>query len=334
MSWELVLKVHAFSQSPAAEMPETAVLADGLAKVVHNPVKKLKQVLFTVKAIGRVDVEIGLFEQRTVLSLVAVHFHNLFDKRPVVRVIVAAEHAFGIELLADAGVTPINGHAASPHGVHKLLGGVAGDFFVFVAEVELAGLVKGELGTAAHRQRAANGVHKAAAGFEGFTRVEHFEKLHPLRGAALVGVGDNSGTELGFSRDDGDGLAGLFNQFNGGGFATPDIVREAQVAWVVEVVAGERVVRALPVGQDRFTRPKQFFTGVEPVQVAAFLEDKKVGFIANNNREVPAQDLGKPVVDLVDAAEVGEIEFDDRFNLGGGGHGKVAKGAWRCHDWA
>src|SRR3989441_11873126 len=200
-------------------------------------------------------VEIRFGNILAIQRIVLVELDDPLDQRRLVSKIDVIEKTLRIEFAVDQGIAPINRQAPRRHGLDDFFGRVPGKGGVLERDVELVPPQELDLAPRSPRHLVPDVVERAAAGIHLLVAAETVKEIVPLAGGSRVTrVAGNEAAEVSLGGQDLVDIIAVSEQDVR--LVIKGVERPAQVARIVQVMAGECVVARREVRAVGFAREK------------------------------------------------------------------------------
>src|SRR2546425_12080794 len=214
------------------------------------------------KLIGPVVVEVRFDHVLAIQRIVLVELDDPLDQRRLVSKIDVIEKTLRIEFAVDQGIAPINRQAPRRHGLDDFFGRVPGKGGVLERDVELVPPQELDLAPRSPRHLVPDVVERAAAGIHLLVAAETVKEIVPLAGGSRVTrVAGNEAAEVSLGGQDLVDIITVSEQDIR--LVIKGVERPAQVARIVQVMAGERGVARREVRGVGFAREENAGAGMQ-----------------------------------------------------------------------
>src|SRR2546425_9091877 len=262
------------------------------------------------KLIGPVVVEVRFDHVLAIQRIVLVELDDPLDQRRLVSKIDVIEKTLRIEFAVDQGIAPINRQAPRRHGLDDFFGRVPGKGGVLERDVELVPPQELDLAPRSPRHLVPDVVERAAAGIHLLVAAETVKEIVPLAGGSRVTrVAGNEAAEVSLGGQDRVDIIAVSEQDVR--LVIKGIERPAQVARIVQVMAGEGVVARREVRAMGFAREKNAGAGMQAVMVPEARIDHEIRTVAKLHDISRFQEVVNPIVVLLEPGpEIAAIDTD------------------------
>ena len=312
-----LVPVVPLGQTPAAEQAAeekglSPRLGDGRDFLRNDFFPKIQNPLAVEILVRHIVMEIGLPQVFEIFGVVLVQFDDFFDQRLVAGKIGAVQEAARVELLVDARIAPVNGHAARDHRAKNLFRGVARQTAVFIGDVELVLAQKFVFAEQAAGDGAADVVELATAGIHFFVLAQLLEKLDAV--AVFLGVvaADDEGAKFIFGGEQSCRDIVFFDDIlrirRVSIKTVVDITGQMQMPLIIQFYGCDGIITFGKIGQVGLARKENPHPGIKAVGVSVTGINQKIRLVAQLHVKPFREQLEQIIIGLAEIGqEVAEI---------------------------